>query len=1043
MVVSFTLTITFSLIIAFVTKKKNYFSLGLKAEKNTKQVAGLLFFLALILRLWMGYYLSGFSSDIETFKSWGNMTNAVGFDLIYRQDIFLDYPPGYLYILTFLEKVRIIFGLSLSSSAYTLLIKLPAILGDLFCAGVLFYVANKRLSPFMALFMTAAYLFCPPVLLNSANWGQMDSFCLAVFLVSILLLYKEKYVLSGAVFGLSIIIKPQMLTFVPVFIFFAIRRKNYRSLLLAPLAALAVMALVALPFTQDFNFRWLIEQYAETMGGYPYYAVNAYNIWALLGLNWSGLPQSGALSMLLTALGPIIATILCGAVVLKAKDDHVVFAAPILLMVTAYLLTVQMHERYVFPILIFILLLYVFVKDRRILYAFSIVTLAHYANVKHVLYLYQVHGGRYDPNTVFVKVLSLGQIISLGYLLWVIYDMYCHGRVLGDREKITWKQRTADVAQTKEKAFRMLSRLSLESFCLTRRDICFAGIITVLYAGVAFWGLGSHQTALTSWTPLEGESVVIETNHPADTICFIPGLVPDDSHYRAKIGMNVKIETSNDGTTWIDQGVLPSSGVFEWKQQRIDELAKFFRFTALDAEVVINEISMKNSSWEGYEVLTVIEGKGQVLMDEQNLVPLYPTYYDSAYFDEIYHARTAYEYILGLEPYENTHPPLGKLFISLGILIFGMNPFGWRFMGTLFGVLMLPLLYIILKQLSKSSFWSSVGTVLLAVDFMHYTQTRIATIDTYAVFFILAMYSAMIFFLQKDFMRTDIKNLLLPLAMSGVLMGIGIASKWTVAYGAVGLAVLLFAKMGHAYFIAENRKLCFKRIQTVCLWCCLLFVLIPFVIYYLAFLPMTTLPHQSSVWSSFVNYQINMFDYHANLKAEHPFASPWYEWPFMVKPIWFYFTDNLPYADKVSTISSFGNPAVWWVGIPALMVTVVQLVFKKKKAAFVVIVGFLSVYLPWVLVPRIAFIYHYFTAVPFLIMAIVLWLQSILENTSPISEFSLGNSKLVLTKGKLVVFLYIAVAVVLFMTFYPVLSGAETTQAYANSLEWFSQWYFA
>ena len=72
---------------------------------------------------------------------------------------------------------------------------------------------------------------------------------------------------------------------------------------------------------------------------------------------------------------------------------------------------------------------------------------------------------------------------------------------------------------------------------------------------------------------------------------------------------------------------------------------------------------------------------GGALTDEPETVPLEATYENSTYFDEIYHARTAYEHILGLEPYENTHPTLGKLLISLGIRAFGMNPFGWRFMG--------------------------------------------------------------------------------------------------------------------------------------------------------------------------------------------------------------------------------------------------------------------------------------------------------------------------------------------------------------------------
>ena len=69
-----------------------------------------------------------------------------------------------------------------------------------------------------------------------------------------------------------------------------------------------------------------------------------------------------------------------------------------------------------------------------------------------------------------------------------------------------------------------------------------------------------------------------------------------------------------------------------------------------------------------------------------------------------------------------------------------MTPFGWRFSGALFGVLMLPVLYIFLKRMFGGTAVPACGTAMFAFDFMHFTQTRIATIDTYAVFFILLMY---------------------------------------------------------------------------------------------------------------------------------------------------------------------------------------------------------------------------------------------------------------------------------------------------------------
>ena len=79
------------------------------------------------------------------------------------------------------------------------------------------------------------------------------------------------------------------------------------------------------------------------------------------------------------------------------------------------------------------------------------------------------------------------------------------------------------------------------------------------------------------------------------------------------------------------------------------------------------------------------EGEAQALFDEADTVPENRTYMYGMYFDELYHARTAYEHLHGIKPYENSHPPLGKIFIMLGIAVFGMNAFGWRVVGALFG----------------------------------------------------------------------------------------------------------------------------------------------------------------------------------------------------------------------------------------------------------------------------------------------------------------------------------------------------------------------
>lgn len=1087
MVVASVLSAVFSIIVFWYAKSGR--AMPKLSNRNLKRLMVYVFLAALVLRLVMGYNMKGFTNDLAIFKSWGSAANEHGFANLYSQDMFLDYPPGYIYVLSLIDHLKNIFGVGADSKTYILMMKIPAILGDLACAGMLFYFIKEKINKVAAAFITATFLFCPAVLLNSSNWGQMDSFCLAIFLASVLLLYKEKYIFAGAIYGLSIIIKPQMLTFVPVFLLFVIKKKSWKHLVLAPIAAIGVIALVALPFTKNFDFRWLIQQYADTMNGYPYYSVNAYNVWGIIGKNWVALPNDKVSSMLLSGVGPLVAVALCSFLVLKSKRNDAVFAAPIVLMSIAYMFTIKMHERYVFPIFIFILICFVFCRDRRLLYAFSVGVFVHYLNVRHVMYIYYVLFGVFDANSLIVKLISCLQVASYIYLLYVIYDIYIRGNIklrpnIGlEKEKKKKNKIDKKLVDDKMPSY-SLNNDSLKSNKMNKKDKIIAFAIMFIYAFAAFSNLGSTKMPMSAWTPREGESVVIRTDNPTDTISFMPGLVPDDINYRAKIGMNVKVEYSEDSHIWKDGGTLEEVYVFAWKQSKIANIetpVNYFRLTALDNEVVINEIAFKSSVKNVYEDATIIEGNGLGLFDEHDIVPLYPTYMDSTYFDEIYHARTAYEHVLKLEPYENTHPPLGKLFIAIGIEMFGMNPFGWRFAGALFGVLMLPVFYRLLKQLFRKTLWAAVGTIIFSLDFMHFTQTRIATIDTYAVFFIIAMYSAMLSFCQKDILTEKMSSLIRPLAVSGALMGIGAASKWTVAYGAAGLAVLLFSKMIMDYRKASsaNKKKIRNKCMQICGWCVLVFIAIPFVLYFMAFLPMTTLRHQPSVWGTFINYQTGMFDYHSKLVAEHPFTSPWYSWPIMTKPMWFHVNYHLPISGQISTIASFGNPIIWWIGIPAMIFMIVEMFRKKSKLAFFTIIGFLSVYLPWVLVSRIAFIYHYFTAVPFIIIAIIFSMRFLLEESKfagvmnkPLKtfKFSFGsdskqvkvvskkkrkkksfaepvavqdNTKGFIINGKIIVIAtYILIAAVLFIMFFPVLSGVPADKTYIDSLKWLKSWVF-
>jgi dolichyl-phosphate-mannose--protein O-mannosyl transferase len=113
-------------------------------------------------------------------------------------------------------------------------------------------------------------------------------------------------------------------------------------------------------------------------------------------------------------------------------------------------------------------------------------------------------------------------------------------------------------------------------------------------------------------------------------------------------------------------------------------------------------------------------------------------------------------------------------------------------MGAFFGILMIPAMYIMARQLLRRSSPAFLAAFLMAVDAMHFTQTRIATIDVFAVFFIIVMYIFMLRYIMMSFNHTRLWRTIVPLGFCGLFMGFAIASKWIGIYAAAGLAVLFF-----------------------------------------------------------------------------------------------------------------------------------------------------------------------------------------------------------------------------------------------------------
>ncbi len=592
---------------------------------------------------------------------------------------------------------------------------------------------------------------------------------------------------------------------------------------------------------------------------------------------------------------------------------------------------------------------------------------------------------------------------------------------------------------------------------------------------------GSYLAASRITDAMIDEQLVLDLGETKDFhLLYYGGIHEYDSPFM--------VELSDDGEHWNQYYTAPMNigDCFKWQYlayysggQPLTLTARYLRITPTRTGLTLFEMIFRDAeTGEQLPVTLVSDSLGNetaaCLIDEQDTLEGEPGWYNSAYFDEIYHARTAYEHLHAMQPYECTHPPLGKVLMSWCVALFGMTPFGWRFAGTLAGVLMLPGMYLLGKLLIRKKWGGAAAACLLALDTLHFTQTRIATIDSFVVLFIIWMIYFMLRWFYQDFFRKKLWKTLIPLFLSGLCMGLAVSSKWTGCYGGVALAVLFFFGIWRRYrMIRKAKKIKWtrlkvskrkrrvyrltaasrpmpasrrkpwqftaakygvKRLLITVASCLIFFVAVPALIYFLSYIPYFAYDGGVTI-QKIIDSANYMLWYHSQprLGMDHPYYSPWYQWPVSYLPM-FYFLSTYEPAGYQSAINAFGNPAVWWAGLAGLMGVCFLMVrrhlradgtlsarVEKDDSRFaVLLICFFVQYLPWVLVPRGTYIYHYFPCVPIIILCGLLCL----DHWAVRREKAARNTLIV----------WIALAAVLFILLYPFASGALTPQGWMDAV---------
>ncbi len=122
------------------------------------------------------------------------------------------------------------------------------------------------------------------------------------------------------------------------------------------------------------------------------------------------------------------------------------------------------------------------------------------------------------------------------------------------------------------------------------------------------------------------------------------------------------------------------------------------------------------------------------------------------------------------------------------------------------------------------------------------------------------------------------------------------------------------------------------------------------------------LPHYWLGWwggiSDVFQYYHDVIWYEQSVSsATHPYASPWWSWPLMLRPVAYW--QNFPKTGNVATIWGGGNPLLWWGALTAITITAVNAIERPSLARSFLVIGYLGYIVIWIWIGRTLFLYHY------------------------------------------------------------------------------------
>lgn len=344
----------------------------------------------LILTLLIGFLIrllltpiQGFKFDVDTWFGWSQRLNEVGFMNFYSDSIWTGYTPGFLYVLYFLGLIKDLF--QITDAQFYIFLKLPAILAEIITALLVYWIIPIKYKLWRKIALVFI-LFNPAFIFNSSIFGQFDGLFSSILLLTIYFLVKNKYYSASFFWGLAFLLKPQAILVLPIFLFYFLKNYSFRKIILMSVIAISTVVIGFLPFFPNNFILGPIMLIANLLNYYPYTSIFAYNIWGLQGF-WV---EDSILFLNTTYqswgyLFFILYVAFVSFVGIKRKIS--LYSMTVLFSLGSFFLITRMHERYLYPSLVFLIIVSCARRSPQLLMLTGILTLIHFLDLYYV-YIY-------------------------------------------------------------------------------------------------------------------------------------------------------------------------------------------------------------------------------------------------------------------------------------------------------------------------------------------------------------------------------------------------------------------------------------------------------------------------------------------------------------------------------------------------------------------------------------------------------------------------------------------------------------------------------